>query len=783
VTTKHLLRGLLGATAATLVATVTAVSGAGATTGGASPTGGGAQSPFGGTSQSVCASAPVGYAGCLARVLTPGAEQSHLSSFTRDARFGRNSGAGRSGSSAVTVSGLSPTNIKSVYGFTTSSSAGTGMTIAVVDAYDDPTAAADLSTFSSQWGLPACTTSNGCFTKVNENGGTTLPAANSSWALEISLDIEWAHAVAPGAKILLVEANSNSDSDLFTADHYAGQHANYVSDSWGGPEFAGETADDLDLTGASYFAAAGDAASAVYYPATSPDVTAVGGTSLAFNSNGTLASESAWSSGGGGCSAYELASSAQVSEDAQAGCGLKRAVPDVALDADPNSGVAVYDSTAYDGSSGWWTVGGTSVSTPIWAAESAATAYVPTQPNLYSSNPTPRLKDITSGSNGHPTLVGYDLATGLGSWANGVPSAPGTLTATGATGGITLNWGAASGATSYEVYRGTSATSISTSPVASVSGTTYDDTSVTNGTTYYYEVEGLDSSGQGIPSNRASASPGSSSPSAPSPPTNLKATGGTSSIALSWTASAGASSYDVLRSTTSGAETLYASGVTSTTYTDTNVTSGPTYYYTVEAVGSGLTSGPSGQAAASTTGAPPGAPALSATVSGVSVVLSWGSVSGASSYEVLRGTSVASLSIYAITTATGYTDTQVSDGTTYSYEVEAVNTAGLVGPPSNEVSETISSVIKASISKSCSGASCTFTSTSTDAGGTITTYLWTTSGASASTSTFRHTFTSAGTYVVNLAVSDNKGSTGNASVSVSCTTQSRGRGSSALTCT
>jgi len=213
-------------------------------------------------------------------------------------------------------------------------------------------------------------------------------------------------------------------------------------------------------------------------------VVGAGGTSLKFASNGTLSSETAWSDGGGGCSAYETAPTAQssFSQYAQAGCNPKRAVPDVSLDADPNSGVAVYDSTSYDGSSGWWTVGGTSVATPIWFAESAVSGISASPSTLYSSSATPSFRDITGGSNGHPTLVGYDLATGRGSWVVGAPSAPSGLTVTAGTGEVSLSWTAGSGASTYDVYRGTTANGLSTTPIATgVTGTNYNDPNVTPG--------------------------------------------------------------------------------------------------------------------------------------------------------------------------------------------------------------------------------------------------------------------------------------------------------------
>jgi hypothetical protein len=607
VTKKYLVRAVLAAVGATSLGLFGALpaSASATTSGGGAASGGTTQTPFSGTTQSVCSSAPAGYASCLARIIKPAGEQSHFSYFSH-----RGSSSGRGGSAAVTVSGLAPTNIKSVYGFSTSTSAGLGKTIALVDAYDDPTAANDLATFSSQWGLPACTT--GCFTKVNQTGGSSLPAPDGGWALEISLDIEWAHATAPGAKILLVEANSNGLNDLLTAESFAGTHANYVSNSWGASEFPGEAGLDSYFSGsASYFASTGDSASAVEYPSTSANVVAVGGTSLKFSGNGSLfSSETAWSAGGGGCSADEPAPAQQAafSQYKQVGC-TGRAVPDVSLDADPNSGVAVYDSTPYPGSSNgsnWWTVGGTSVASPIWAAESAVAGISASPKTIYSSASPPTFRDITGGSNGHPTLVGYDLATGRGSWANGASAPPTALAATGSSGQVALTWAAASGATGYDVYRGTVSGGESTTPIATnVSGTTYNDSAVTNGVAYFYEVEGVNSAGAGAPSNQATATPTAGSggppppPNAPAAPTGLLASGSSSGIALTWNVDAGATSYNILRGPSSGAETTLLTGVLSTNYLDAGASPGTTYYYEVVGVNSGGKSPVSNEAHAS----------------------------------------------------------------------------------------------------------------------------------------------------------------------------------------
>lgn len=325
-------------------------------------------------------------------------------------------GAGPAATSAPT--GLSPSTIKSAYSFSTSSTAGAGATIAIVDAFDDPTAESDLNVFSTQFGLPACTTSNGCFKKVNQTGGSKYPRKDGGWALEISLDVQWAHAIAPGANILLVEASSNSFSNLLKAEDYATSHAGFVSNSWGAGEFNGEQSYDSHFAraGVSVFVSAGDAGLPAEYPSSSPNVISVGGTTLHFNSSGAFSSETGWSSSGGGCSAYETATSAQqgFSQYAQVNCSGTRATPDVALDADPASGVSVYDTTSYSGQTGWFRVGGTSASSPMWAARSAVAGVPVNAAYVYGNNIAYR--DITSGNNGASCLVGFDLVTGRGSW-------------------------------------------------------------------------------------------------------------------------------------------------------------------------------------------------------------------------------------------------------------------------------------------------------------------------------------------------------------------------------
>jgi len=319
--------------------------------------------------------------------------------------------------------GLSPATIKSAYGYSTSATAGAGMSIGIVDAYDDPTAESDLAVFSSTFGLPACTTANGCFKKVDQNGGTKYPRTNPGWALEISLDIQWAHAIAPGANILLVEAKTNSFANLLAAEDYAKAHAQYVSNSWGGSEFSGQGAYNSHFVqpGVSFFVSSGDAGLPADYPSSSPNVISVGGTTLHFDGSGNFTDETGWSSGGGGCSLYETATSAQAAFAGygQVNCGGKRATPDVSLDADPASGVSVYDTTRYQGQSGWYRVGGTSASSPMWAARAAVAGVVVDSTYVYGGAITYR--DITSGNNGAPCLGGFDLCSGRGSWTGPLP--------------------------------------------------------------------------------------------------------------------------------------------------------------------------------------------------------------------------------------------------------------------------------------------------------------------------------------------------------------------------
>jgi subtilase family serine protease len=333
------------------------------------------------------------------------------------------------GSGTTSPTGLSPAQIKSAYGWPTKSNVGAGETIALVVANDDPSAEADLAAFDHQYGLPACTTANGCLTKVDASGGTSYPPFNNGWAFESSIDVQWAHAVAPGAKILLVEAQSESLGHMLAAEDYAKAHAQYVSNSWIANEFATESKDDSHFLqpGVSFFAGSGDLGASCGawcpgYPSVSPNVISVGGTELNLDAAGELVSETAWSGGGGGCSKYEPANPSQsgFSGYPQVGCAGQRATPDVAADAADGSAVSVYDSNPFGGQTGnWFAAYGTSVASPLWAARAADAGIIVDSPLVYSSTLTYR--DITAGSNGAPCLVGFDLCSGRGSWIGTKP--------------------------------------------------------------------------------------------------------------------------------------------------------------------------------------------------------------------------------------------------------------------------------------------------------------------------------------------------------------------------
>ncbi|MFH7336467.1 putative Ig domain-containing protein [Streptomyces hygroscopicus] len=344
---------------------------------------------------------------------------------------------------AATPSGLSPANLHSAYNLPTTG--GSGMTVAVVDAYNDPNAESDLATYRSQFGLSSCTKANGCFKQVSQTGSTTsLPTNDTGWAGEEALDIDMVSAVCPNCNIILVEANSANDTDLGIAENEAvALGAKFVSNSWGGSEASTQTTEDSQYfkhPGVAITVSAGDSGYGAEYPATSQYVTAVGGTALTTSSNSRGWSESVWNTSstegtGSGCSAYDPKPSWQT----DTGCS-KRMESDVSAVADPATGVAVYDTY---GGSGWAVYGGTSASSPIIAGvyALAGTPGSSDYPAKYPYSHTGNLNDVTSGSNGSCTTsyfctatTGYDGPTG---W--GTPNGTAAFTSGGSTGGNTVS--------------------------------------------------------------------------------------------------------------------------------------------------------------------------------------------------------------------------------------------------------------------------------------------------------------------------------------------------------
>lgn len=348
--------------------------------------------PRRGPSARVCGDVGKGYARCLAWLRTDidGAVQPN------------------------TPGGYAPSDLQTAYGLTSDSqSKGSGQTVAVVDAYDNPNAASNLSVYRAQYGLSACTDSNGCFTKQQYTTQT-----NIGWAGEESVDVDMVSAICPNCKILLVEAASGSIADLTTAERYATAHADYVSNSWGGTEGTKTYDNDYRESCGAIVAATGDDGynAVAHWPAILPNVVAVGGTSLTSIAPRV---EIAWVNAGSGCS--KIYGKPNFQGNVNTGCSL-RAEADVSADADPQTGVAIYDTFHHRG---WLVFGGTSVAAPIVASvfALAGTGVVDPVGNLYAHASS--LNDVTSGTNGACAAAmcvagpGWDGPTGLGT-PNGI---------------------------------------------------------------------------------------------------------------------------------------------------------------------------------------------------------------------------------------------------------------------------------------------------------------------------------------------------------------------------
>ncbi|PZS17152.1 MAG: peptidase S8 [Pseudonocardiales bacterium] len=341
----------------------------------------------------ICAVAAKGYAHCDAQVVVDSVGKPAVASAPK---------------------GLGPADIRSAYAL--SASAGAGRTVAIIDAYNDPTAESDLAAYRKNYGLVACTSASGCFRKVSQTGGATLPKTDAGWATEISLDLDMVSAACPACKILLVEATSSSFANLGVAVNYAAtQHVVAISNSYGGADSGPNSA--YNHPGIAITASTGDNGYGIESPASYGTVVAVGGTSLTKASTSRGWTEKAWSGAGSGCSKLNAKPSWQGAVTLCSG----KAAADVSAVADPQTGVAVYDSTAFNGVAGWQIYGGTSASAPIIAGVYAMSGNTAGYPASYTWAHTAGLNDVTTGTNGTcPTSVwctaraGWDGPTGLG---------------------------------------------------------------------------------------------------------------------------------------------------------------------------------------------------------------------------------------------------------------------------------------------------------------------------------------------------------------------------------
>jgi subtilase family serine protease len=535
-----------------------------------------------------------------------------------------------------------------------------------------------------------------------------LPASDSGWATEIALDVEWAHAIAPGANILLVEAKSAYDTDLDAALDYARNAPGVVvvSNSWGGSEYSTESSEDVHFTtpsghaGVTFTVAAGDSGTGAEYPSSSPNVLSVGGTSLRLTSTNTWSSESVWSGGGGGASKYESVPSFQ------SGLGLaKRGTPDVSYDADPNTGFAVYDTY---GGSGWGVVGGTSAGAPQWAALIAIAdqgralnglgSLANAQSAIYSLS-SADFHDVTAGSDGLYAAVGYDLASGRGSpladkviadlVAYGSTSttgggstgttgtttlaAPQNVTATAAsTTSAKLIWSSVSGASGYRILKVTSTQSTVVATVGSTA-TSATITGLTAGTTYTFKVEAYNSTAT-ADSAAVSVTLPTSTTSTLAAPQNVSIIAMSSTSAkLSWTSVSGASGYRIFKVVGTTKTSLGTVSSTATSATITGLTAGSTDSFLVEAYNS--TAKADSAVVTVTLPSSLAAPVVTATAtSNSTALLSWKAVSGASGYRVYmwNGYQAVLLGTFGSST-TSVQVTSLTPGTPAQFLIEAYN--------------------------------------------------------------------------------------------------------------
>jgi subtilase family serine protease len=348
--------------------------------------------------QHICTPAPAGYATCAAQTVVAAA------------------GKAAAAPAHKGPAGYGPAELRSAYAL--SATAGSGRTVAVVGAYDDPTADADLAVYRRTYGLPACTSANGCFRKVSQIGTKTMPARNTAWGVETSLDLDMVSASCSACRILLVESATSSATDLSAAvDYAATQRVSAISTSYTISDARQDAA--YNHPGIAITAATGDGSYGITAPASYDTVIAVGGTRLVKAANARGWTETAWAGSGSGCSSWNTK---PVWQTTRTQCNGK-ATADVSAVADPGTGVAVYDSTRNQGFAGWRVLGGTSAASPFVAGVYAMSGRTAGYPAAYTWAHAAALNDVTRGGNGRcPQITtrwctagtGWDGPTGLG---------------------------------------------------------------------------------------------------------------------------------------------------------------------------------------------------------------------------------------------------------------------------------------------------------------------------------------------------------------------------------
>ncbi len=687
------------------------------------------------------------HASCFARVVVkPAASSASTTGPTADNTSACPASDVNAPSTVITGgnAGYDPCYLQSAYNVaaTAESNGGKGQIVSIVDYSVDANIASDLAAYRAEFGLPACPTgtvspaNTGCvFQQVAQSGAPK--SGTSGWDVEISLDVDTVSAICPNCQILLIEASSTSISSLGSGDNTAvADGAIAVSNSYGGSESSSEASSATSYfqhPGVAITVSTGDSPAAIEFPATAPDVTAVGGTSLLqYSDQGTRssnASETVWNgtcSGGtacgtgAGCSAYDAAAPWQSTFLTNAGgtsvCS-RRVTADVSADADPATGLWIYDSLT---AGGWTIVGGTSLASPLTAAlyglaNNATGSSVYPASDLYADAAS--FYHVTSGNvgscgnylcNAADAINGFSGPGGVGTpGGNGAlaafdfnspvaPVAPSTPTVTATTPtSATLTWPAVTGAASYNIYSGPSAGALALL-ASGVSSPTYTATGLAPSSTYYFAVSAANRAGTSAQSPAVSATTTAAGP--PSAPTGLVATPGTGSIALSWTApvSNGGSpitGYTVYYSTTAGAELTGSSvATTATTATISALTTGTTYYFEVVATNVLGSSSPSTEISATPVGVP-SAPTLAAIAAGTAgsgkVTLTWTAPtsnggSALTGYVVYDGTTsppTTKLGTVSATT-TSASVSGLTPGTLYYFDVVATNANGS-SPASN----------------------------------------------------------------------------------------------------